>query len=137
MIDQRAPEWYAPRRPRAPEPADSWLDEVALEMWVDVKRSPTVVALAGILDDDTAMNVRSVVTQLVADGHQEVLVDVGRLSLADGDGLRALTGIEAAVRRHGGTVTWSFGPDNEPGRTLVLPPSRVDPRSAATTMAPG
>lgn len=130
---------WRPARPLVGrDPGDSWLDQVALEIWVDVERSPTVVTLAGTLDDHTAVNVRSVVSQLVAEGHRDLLVDVGGLAIADESGLDALFSIQAAARRSGGTVTWSFGPDHETGATLVSPPSRRElTGSADVTSSPG
>lgn len=94
-----------------PNPADCWLDQVALEMSVDVERTPAVVTLAGTLDERTVTNVRSVVTQLVVEGHQDLVVDISQLTVAGDLGLDALVGIQAAARREGGSITWSFKPD--------------------------
>lgn len=105
-------DWLSPQQ--GPNPADSWLDQVALEMRVDVERSPAVVALAGTLDADTAASVRSVVSQLVAEGHRNLVVDLSRLSIAGDLGLDALIGIQAAAQRVGGSVTWSFRPNEGP-----------------------
>ena len=98
-----------------PNPADSWLDHVALEMSVDIERTPPVVTLTGTLDERTATSVRSIVSQLVVEGHQNLVVDVSQLSVAGDLGLEALVGIQTAARRAGGSVTWSFKPDGAPG----------------------
>ena len=102
---------WSPALLSRPSPADCWLDQVALEMSVDVERTPAVVKLAGTLDERTATSVRSVVSQLVVEGHRDLVVDISQLSVAGDLGLDALVGIQAAARREGGSVTWSFKPD--------------------------
>jgi anti-anti-sigma factor len=101
-----------------PNPVDSWLDQVALEMSVDTERTPVVVTLAGTLDEGTATSVRSVVSQLVIEDHRDLVADISQLSVAGDLGLDALVGIQAAARREGGSVTWlcpSGGDGKAPG----------------------
>jgi len=83
-------------------------------MWVDGSAEPAVVYLAGTLTDETGANVASVVRGLVGEGHHDLVVDAGRLSLDHG-WFDVLCGVQDEARRAGGSVTWSFAPDSHPG----------------------
>lgn|GEM_PF-4126652 len=90
---------------------------MALEMWVDAQGHHPVVYLAGTLTDGTGADVAAVVRGLVVDGHCQVVVDVGSLTLEIG-WFAILCGIQDEARRAGGSVAWSFASNPAAGFTL-------------------
>ncbi len=81
-------------------------------MWVDTWADPAVVYLAGMLTDETATNVTSLLHGLVEEGRSDLVLDAGRLSL-EGSWFDVLCDIQDETRRAGASVTWSFTPDSD------------------------
>ena len=84
----------------------AWRKDVALEMWVDTEGPPVRVRLAGRLDRTTAQHLSSVVEELIADGVDDVDLQVGSLDTLDGSGYHALMLAESALASVGCHLTW-------------------------------
>jgi len=88
------------------EPMAPWMDDVALQIWVDAEHSPILVRLTGTLNQATAVNVVPVVGELIADGGRDFELQTPGLRVPDGGGTEALAGVQRLVRLSGGHVTW-------------------------------
>ena len=66
--DRVGPPWANPTPHSAlrSQPAAPWMEDVALEVWVDVEHSPILVRLSGTLEESTTINVVPVVKVLMA-----------------------------------------------------------------------
>jgi anti-anti-sigma regulatory factor len=87
-----------------------WKMEPALELWIDVKTTPVRVRLAGVLDKETYPSVRSLIEELLEKGYRNFAVQIEELDLPDSAGFSSLDAIQRAVRRAGGSLSWSSWP---------------------------
>jgi anti-sigma B factor antagonist len=71
---------------------------------VSVDEGVTVVRVSGDLDCYSAPQLRAALWALVADGHQEVVVDVGGTNFIDSTGLGVLVGGVRRLREGGGKL---------------------------------
>jgi len=94
--------WSAP----CSERADAWMEDVALELWVDAERNPILVRLAGTLDQATAGNLVPVLDELIADGARSFEFDIRALQVLDTRGADALLNVQRHVHRSGGRFSW-------------------------------
>ncbi|MHB1582624.1 MAG: STAS domain-containing protein [Acidimicrobiales bacterium] len=85
---------------------EGWRMDPVLELWVDADGRLATLRLRGLLDDRTGRTVRRVVDDLLADGHVEVMVDVGGLEVRGGAGFATLVDLEQDVRLAGGRTRW-------------------------------
>ena len=90
-----------PRNPNAP-----WMEEVALQFYVDAERSPTLIRLSGILNQGTAVNVVPVVRDLIADGGVKFELQTRSLWVLDAAGKDTLAEIQRVVQNSGGLFMW-------------------------------
>lgn len=97
MVAQRAGEGWVEEEP-------AWRRDVALELWVDVERSPVLLRLAGTLDAATSRSLVSVVADLIDDGHRDFDLGTDALHAVGPGGSAALVAIEGMVERSGGKV---------------------------------
>jgi len=88
-----------------PEPTAPWMEDVALQIWVDAEHSPILIRLTGTLNQATAVNVVPVVGELIAAGGRDFELQTPGLRVPDGGGTEALAGVQRLVRRSGGHVT--------------------------------
>lgn len=88
------------------EPAAPWMEEVALEVWVDLEHSPVFVRLSGTLNQSTAINVVPVVKELMADEGREIELQTPGLDVPDAGGTEALVELQRLVQHSGGRFTW-------------------------------
>jgi ABC-type transporter Mla MlaB component len=88
------------------QPAAPWMEDVALEVWVDVEHSPILVRLSGTLDQSTAINVVPVVKELMADEGRDVELHTPDLEVLDAGGTEALVELQRLVQHSGGHFTW-------------------------------
>jgi len=70
---------------------------------VDLKNK-TILRVQGELDCVSAPDLRAELERLVADGRQEIMVDLSDLELIDSSGIGALVGLYKRVRAGGGDV---------------------------------
>ena len=84
---------------------DGWRKEAALEIWVNTDTSPVTIRLKGVLDRSTALNVGSIIEELLDDGHRDFLVQIGQLEISDID---VLMDIERIMTTTGGSLCWSM-----------------------------
>ncbi|MGD9482066.1 STAS domain-containing protein [Streptomyces sp. TRM70308] len=70
-----------------------------------------VVALSGEVDIDTAPDLRRSAHQLVDEGHQDLVIDMGDVTFCDSTGLSALIGIWHTTREAAGTMSLVAIPD--------------------------
>jgi len=89
-----------------PEPTAPWMEDVALQIWVDAEHSPILVRLTGTLNQATAVNVVPVVGELIADGGRAVEIQTPGLRVPDRGGTDALADVQRLVHRTGGAFTW-------------------------------
>jgi len=82
--------------------AAPWLEDVALQVWVDVEHEPIHIRLKGTLNQATAVNVVPVVKELIAEGGRDFEFETQALLVADEGGTDALVDVERLVRRGGG-----------------------------------
>ena len=88
-----------------PGPGEAaWRSDVALELWVDVERVPTVIRLAGTLDAATGANLIAVVEELMANGVRHFEVETATLALSDAGGAALLDDIRRIVESGGGCL---------------------------------
>jgi anti-sigma B factor antagonist len=64
----------------------------------------TIFEVRGELDALSAPELRPVIDRLVADGRDDITVDLSNLKLIDSSGVGALVGLYKRVRASGGTV---------------------------------
>jgi hypothetical protein len=83
-----------------------WRNDVALEMWVDADGPPARVRLAGRLDRTTAWHLSSVVAELIADGVDDIDLQLGSLDTLDDSGYHTLVLVESALAGAGCHLTW-------------------------------
>lgn len=89
-----------------PEPMAPWMDEVALNVFVDAEHCPILIRLTGTLNQATAANVVPVVGELIAAGGHDFELQTPGLRVPDGGGTEALVGVQRLVHLSGGHVTW-------------------------------
>ncbi len=86
-------------------PGTAWMDDVALEMWIDAEQEPVRIRLAGTLDQKTAVNLVSALNRLIADGYRVFQFET-YLQGCDPDRPRLIADLVRAVERRGGRLTW-------------------------------
>jgi len=82
-----------------------WMEDVALEVWVDVEHRPIIVRLAGTLNHATATNVIPVVKELIADGGRDFELRTPGLQVPDAGGTEALVELQRLVQYSSGRFT--------------------------------
>src|ERR1019366_4972533 len=89
-------------------PSPCWMGtEPLLEVWIDVAGTPVMVHLSGVLDRNTGANLRTVVEQVLGEGHRAFSMDIDHLEVPDTGGIVTLLDIERSVLSSGGEVAWS------------------------------
>ena len=83
------------------EPAAPWMEEAALEVWVDVEHSPILVRLSSTLNQSTAINIVPVVKELMADEGRDVELHTPDLEVPDAGGTEALAELQRLVQHSG------------------------------------
>ena len=86
------------------ESADS-MDPV-LEIWVDGDRPVVTIRLVGILDRTTRDRLLSVMDELVTEGIESFVMDMGEAEIFDASGAAALARLQRLVREAGRTLLW-------------------------------
>ena len=81
-----------------------WRGDVALELWVEGDTVPVRIRIAGRLDATTAANLHEVVSELLADGVDQIELCTDGLRLVDATAIGSLADIERRVRLEGGTL---------------------------------
>jgi hypothetical protein len=115
-----------------PEPMAPWMDDVALNVFVDAEHCPILIRLTGTLNQATAVNVVPVVGELIAAGGRDFELQTPGLRVPDGGGNAALVGVQRLVHLSGGHVTWdattlgSRGASREARGAVRLPGSHHD-----------
>ena len=66
--------------PSNPETSSSDKMDPVLELWIDDNAVPIKVRLAGLLDAGTGAAVRSVIGELLAEGHRDFALEIDGLS---------------------------------------------------------
>ncbi len=89
----------------------AWKLAPELELSIDVGATPVNVRLVGTLDGQTGNNIRSVIEELVHQGHREFSMHVEGLQLPDPAGFSSLVGIQRLIKSFGGSIEWSRWPD--------------------------
>jgi hypothetical protein len=92
----------------------AWKRTVALEISVDVGRSPGTVRLSGTLDGETAANLTSLFAELIGEGFLDFELQASALCLPDEDGMNALTDLHCQLRKAGGNLAWDGSTMNHP-----------------------
>ena len=69
--------------PSNPETSSSDKMDPVLELWIDDNAVPIKVRLAGLLDADTGAAVRSVIGELLAEGHRDFALEIDGLEQPD------------------------------------------------------
>lgn len=64
----------------------------------------TQVSIGGTLDALTAPEMRSMISQIIADGRKQIVVDLSELELIDSSGVAVLVSLYKRVRADGGDV---------------------------------
>ena len=64
----------------------------------------TIVAVGGEIDVYTAPRLRDCISDLVADGHYDMLIDMEKVEFLDSTGLGILVGALKKTRAHGGSL---------------------------------
>ena len=75
-----------------------------LEIDCSVEDGLVVLALAGRLGTDSADRLTRAITDVLRDGRQRVLLDLGRVDYLSSAGLRALDGAAGRLREAGGNM---------------------------------
>jgi hypothetical protein len=83
-----------------------WRRDVALQIAVDVERTPGSVRLAGTLDGETPVNLTALFAELIGEGFVDFELRASALCLPDESGMNALTDLQRQLRRAGGNVIW-------------------------------
>lgn len=91
-----------------------WKRDVALELSVDVERTPATILLSGTLNAATAVNLVGLVAEFINEGCRSFELRTSALCVADESGLEALWNIDRLVRRSGGNVAWDGSTANHP-----------------------
>ena len=81
-----------------------WKMDPLLEISVDAGGGSAAVRLDGRLDGATGASVRSVVAELLEQGHRDIVIDIERLEVPPA-GFAILVGIQRLVRGAEGTLT--------------------------------
>ena len=76
----------------------AWVDDVALEMWIDVTKLPVAVRLAGLLDASTGANLLGVVKDCMAEGQLDFDFEISALEV-DGSGWSLVDRIREPSRK--------------------------------------
>jgi len=112
----------------------AWRRDVALEVSVDVDRVPATVRFTGMLDGETAVNLKALFTELISEGFVDFELQTSALCVPDEMGMNALTGLQHLLRESGGSPVWDGLTVNHPFSRLA--PQRSDvPSLAVEVMA--
>ena len=79
-------------------------DTVDLSLQTREVDSRTIVAVGGEIDVYTAPKLRDKITELVGDGHHNLVIDMENVDFLDSTGLGVLVGGLKKVRAHDGTM---------------------------------
>jgi hypothetical protein len=85
--------------------SDDKMDPI-LEMWIDYSRSPVAVRLDGVLDGATRSAFLSVMSDLMLEGVQTVVIDAGAVEIVDALGAEALAFCHRRLREAGRMLIW-------------------------------
>ncbi|MGO8824074.1 MAG: STAS domain-containing protein [Acidimicrobiales bacterium] len=80
-----------------------------LELWIDDNAVPIKVRLAGLLDAHTGAAVRSVIGELLAEGHRDFALEIDGLEQPDASGFSSLVAIQRQIKSVEGSLRWSPG----------------------------
>jgi len=69
--------------------SDDYMDPL-LEIWVDYRRSPVAIRLAGVLDGTTRSAFLSVMDDVIFEGTNTLVIDAGAVEIGDASGAQAL-----------------------------------------------
>jgi len=83
----------------------AWREDVALEMWIDVRSDPVVIRLAGVLDESTGANLVDVVGGCMAEGRWNFDLDTTSLRIAR-SGWAVVNRMREQVHAAGGQLRW-------------------------------
>lgn len=92
----------------------AWKRDVALEVVVDVDRSPATVRLTGMLDGETAANLMALFAELVGEGFSTFEVQTSSLCVPDECGMSVLIGFRQLLQESGGELAWDGLTVNHP-----------------------
>ena len=81
-----------------------------LEIWVDGDRPVVTIRLVGILDRTTRDRLLSVMDELVTEGIESFVMDMGEAEILDASGAAALALLQRLVREAGRTLLWRSRP---------------------------
>lgn len=101
----------------------AWKRDVALEISVDVARFPATVRFAGMLDGETAVNLRALFIELIGEGFVDLELQTSALCVPDEIGMSVLTGLRHLIRKSGGNLAWDESTVNHPFVGLPADPS--------------
>ncbi len=85
----------------------AWRNDVALEMWIDVRTDRVGIRLAGVLDESTGSNLFDVVADCMAEGRRAFDLDTSALRIVD-SGWKVMSRIREEIERADGTLHWDF-----------------------------
>ena len=100
---------YADRMPdhsQSDQPSMAWRGDVVLEIWVETRHIPVDIRLAGVLDETTAGNLLSVVSELIADGIRDFAFQTSGLSVPDSPNNGVIVDLQRILQRSGSRFTW-------------------------------
>jgi len=89
-------------------PDTEWKMDPVLEISVEPEELGITIHLAGVLNQQTGSNVRSVVQELLDDGVRYITMDLVDVDRVDAAGFAALVDIRHDVRSRGGLMPESF-----------------------------
>ncbi len=81
----------------------SWREEIALGLLIDVSLEPAIIRLRGVLDPLTGSNLAAVVAECMAEGTLDFALDTSGLQI-DPSGSEVLDRVRAVVHEHGGRL---------------------------------
>jgi anti-anti-sigma regulatory factor len=85
--------------------SDDKMDPI-LEVWIDCSRSPVAVRLDGVLDGTTRSAFLSVMSDLMLEGVQTVVIDAGAVEIVDALGAEALALCHRRLRETCRILVW-------------------------------
>lgn len=83
----------------------AWKDDVALEMWIDVKPAAVTIKLEGALDEATGANLMGVVDSCLDEGVADFELDTRGLRIGH-DGTAVMLRIRQRIVGAGGHMHW-------------------------------
>jgi hypothetical protein len=107
-LDERRSQWdrSSPHvEPSIREAERAWRNDVALEMWIDVKTVPVAIRLEGVLDESTGANLMDVVSDCMSEGRWDFFLDTSSLRIVR-SGWAVMHRLREQVRDAGGHLHW-------------------------------